>query len=122
MSGERWGGAGDNNPTLVVLRDTCSRAGALCRLRGGVADCLPPLKGLRVQEERDRLRLDFNELEERVNPHSFSPPPPCLLCGKCLLITPIMLACVCTCMCTAVGVPTATPSLTCLSSGCVRFL
>lgn len=25
------------------------------------------LKALHVQEERDRLRLDFNELEERVN-------------------------------------------------------
>lgn len=28
------------------------------------------LKALHVQEERDRLRLDFNELEERVNPNS----------------------------------------------------
>lgn len=27
------------------------------------------LKALHVQEERDRLRLDFNELEERVNPN-----------------------------------------------------
>lgn len=26
------------------------------------------LKALRAEEERDRLRLDFNELEERVNP------------------------------------------------------
>lgn len=27
------------------------------------------LKALHVQEERDRLRLEFNELEERVNPN-----------------------------------------------------
>lgn len=27
------------------------------------------LKALHVQEERDRLRLELNELEERVNPH-----------------------------------------------------
>lgn len=30
------------------------------------------LKALHVQEERDRLRLEFNELEERVNPNFFS--------------------------------------------------
>ena len=35
------------------------------------------LKALQVQEERDSLRLDCNELEERVNPNSFSPPVPC---------------------------------------------
>ena len=45
------------------------------------------LKALHVQEERDRLRLEFNELEERVNPNfllsvsSFHP-----WCVVCLIV------------------------------------
>lgn len=86
-----------------------------------VTDCLPPLKALQVQEERDRLRLDATELEERVNPRSASPPQ-CVLCGTCVLIIPTMLACVCTWMCTAAALATATPSLTHLCPGCVCLI
>lgn len=44
------------------------------------------LKALHVQEERDRLRLEFNELEERVNPNStfFFCHPWCVVCPRVL--------------------------------------
>lgn len=72
------------------------------------------LKALQVQEERDSLRLDCNELEERVNPNSFSPRPVCCVHSPTLLITP---ACVCTCV--HVEHSVATPQL--LNGVCVML-
>ena len=63
-----------------------------------VPDCVTAvcltLKALHVQEERDRLRLDFNELEERVNPHFSFILPSYPWCVQCLtaLDSPRLLA------------------------------
>lgn len=103
------------------------------------------LKALHVQEERDRLRLDFNELEERVNPNFvfFLSLFLYLLCGvanttgfifqSACTITPtgippllLMCACMCTRLCTSVCARVyawstwGTPAETAVLCGCVR--